>query len=78
MKANSNGSILKILKNQGLKIDASSEYEVYRALHAGFKGEDIQISGQELSENLDALLATGVFFVATSLHQLEAFGKIRK
>ena len=78
MKANSNGTILKILKEHGLKIDASSEYEVYRAIHAGFKGEDIQVSWQELSEDFGILLDTGVFFVATSLYQLEAFGKMRK
>ncbi|MDD3793741.1 MAG: diaminopimelate decarboxylase [Candidatus Gracilibacteria bacterium] len=77
MKANSNMSVLKILKNQDVKIDASSEYEVYRAIEAGFLGKDIQISGQELTEDLEGLLSTGVFFVATSLHQLEEFGKIK-
>jgi diaminopimelate decarboxylase len=34
MKANSNGNILKIFKNKGLKIDCSSDNEAYRALHA--------------------------------------------
>jgi diaminopimelate decarboxylase len=34
MKANSNKTILNIFKNLGLKIDASSEYEVYRAINA--------------------------------------------
>jgi diaminopimelate decarboxylase len=37
MKANSNLTLLKILKNQSIKIDASSEYEVQRAICAGFQ-----------------------------------------
>ncbi|MBS8121805.1 diaminopimelate decarboxylase [Candidatus Vampirococcus lugosii] len=78
MKANSNMNVLKILKDQNIKIDASSEYEVYRALSAGFLGNDIQISGQELSENFDKLINTGVFFVATSLYQLQEFGKLKR
>lgn len=77
MKANSNMSILKIFKNAWLKIDASSEYEVYRAISAWFEWENIQISGQELTEDLDKLLNTWVYFVATSLRQLEEFWKLR-
>lgn len=77
MKANSNMNILKIFKNFWLKIDASSEYEVYRAISAWFYWKDIQISGQELSEDLEKLLNTWVYFVATSLNQLESIGKIK-
>jgi len=77
MKANSNMSILNIFKNAWLKIDASSEYEVYRAISAWFLGKDIQISWQELSEDLWKLLDTWVYFVATSLRQLEEFWKLR-
>lgn len=77
MKANSNMTILKIFKEAWLKIDASSEYEVYRAIAAWFEWKDIQISGQELSEDLEQLLETWVYFVATSLRQLEEFWKLR-
>jgi len=73
MKANSNLNILNYFRKSGFKIDASSEYEVKRAIASGFKGEDISLSSQELSEDFDALLDTGVFFVATSLFQLEEF-----
>ncbi len=72
MKANSNINILKIFKNKWLKIDASSEYEAYRALNAWFNPEDIQISGQETPRNLKDLLEKWVFIVATSLKQLKA------
>ena len=78
MKANSNKTILGIFKNAWLKIDASSEYEVYRAINAWFEGKDIQISGQELSEEFEKLLSTWVYFVATSLRQLEEYWKLRK
>lgn len=77
MKANPNRSILKFFYNKGLKIDASSEFEVYRAIAAGIKAEDIQLTAQELSKNLKGLLETGVVFNATSLHQLEEFAKIK-
>lgn len=71
MKANSNLSILSFFKNNGIKIDASSEFEVYRAINAGFKWEDIQLSGQEFPKNLEKIISENVFFVATSLNQLE-------
>jgi len=76
MKANANINILKIFKNKWLKIDCSSEYEAYRALHAWFNPEDLQISWQETPENLEELLEKGVFMVATSLKQLKAIASL--
>jgi diaminopimelate decarboxylase len=32
MKANSNGNILRLFNQNGIKIDASSEYEAFRAI----------------------------------------------
>jgi len=52
MKANSNKNIVKLFANKGIGIDASSRYEVYRAIDAGVKAENISISSQELPENL--------------------------
>jgi diaminopimelate decarboxylase len=37
-------------------IDASSEYEVFRAVNAGYKYEDISISAQETPESLVFLI----------------------
>lgn len=71
MKANSNVSILSYFRKNWVKIDASSEFEVYRALNAGFKWEDIQLSGQEFPRNLEKIISENVFFVATSLNQLK-------
>lgn len=78
MKANSNLNILTYFRKNGFKIDASSEYEVKRAIASGFEGKDISLSGQELSEDFEWILDTWVFFVATSLLQLETFWKKRR
>ena len=77
MKANSNGNILKIFKNKGLKIDCSSDYEAYRALQSWFRAADIQISWQETPRDLVDILQKWVFFVATSLKQLEEVWKTK-
>ena len=77
MKANSNKNIVKLFANKGIGIDASSRYEVYRAIDAGVKAENISISSQELPENLWKLLDLGVFFTATSLNQIRQVWKIR-
>lgn len=46
MKANSNRTILKIIKDLGGKIDASSLNEAKRAIMAGFKPGDITYTTQ--------------------------------
>lgn len=76
MKANPNLNILKIFNKNWIKIDASSEYEVYRALNAWYKWKDIQLSWQEMPTNFSDLIDKKIFFVATSLNQLEEFWKL--
>ncbi|ABJ75011.1 diaminopimelate decarboxylase [Leptospira borgpetersenii] len=76
MKANSNRTILEIIKRKGIQIDASSEYEVLRAIHYGFKPEEIMLTSQELAKNLKEFVEKGVVFNACSLRQLEAFGNL--
>jgi diaminopimelate decarboxylase len=48
MKANPQKNILKIFNEEGLLIDASSDFEAMRAISAGIPAENIQISSQEL------------------------------
>ena len=74
MKANPNASILRIFDAAGMHIDASSEYEVRRAIHAGIAGEKISLSSQEVPSDIAALMALGIEYNATSLHQLENVG----
>lgn len=76
MKANPNSTILKIMRKKGIHIDASSIYEVERALVIGFKPEEIMLTSQELSPNLKSIIEKGIFYNACSLHQLEAYGKL--
>ena len=75
MKANPNAAILRILTSTGLQIDASSGYEVERAMRAGVSPEKIMVSSQSLPHNLAEIVPLGVKINATSLHHLEQFGK---
>ena len=76
MKAASNKNILKLFYKMGIRIDASSAYEVKRAMLAGIKGEDISLSSQQLPDNLEEIINAGVKYNACSLHQLECYGKL--
>lgn len=74
MKACPNANILRRFEAAGLHIDASSGYEVKRAMAAGFSPEKISLSTQELPEDFAALCGQGVLLNACSLNQLERFG----
>jgi diaminopimelate decarboxylase len=76
MKANPSVGILTLFRDLGLHVDASSDYEVERALRAGFAPSNIQLTSQMPSRNLESHVARGVLFNACSLHQLEAFGRL--
>lgn len=75
MKANPHLDILQVLREQGIKIDASSGYEAETALSAGFEPGDILLTSQQLAHNLQDLVSKGLMFNATSLRQLEAYGQ---
>lgn len=77
MKALPTAAIIQIMVDCGLHIDASSGYEVERALLAGVPAERIQLTAQELPKNLGDLLEQGIKFTACSLNQLDAYGKLR-
>lgn len=75
MKASPNAAILKLFKNRGLWIDASSGYEVRRALAAGFEPRQISLSSQELPDDFAELYEMGIEINACSLNQLERFAQ---
>lgn len=75
MKANPHSAILAALKAEGVQIDASSGYEAALALELGFNGDEVLLTSQELAHNLPDIIAKGVQFNATSLHQLEEYGR---
>lgn len=75
MKACPNASVLKIFARLGLHFDASSGFEVRRALLAGIPADRISLSSQELPGDFAELLKQGVHANACSLSQLERIGQ---
>ena len=78
MKANPSRGILRVFRELGLHVDASSDFEVERAIRAGFRPDQIQLTSQMPSRRLPEFLGKGVLFNACSLHQLEAYGQIAR
>ncbi len=76
MKALPNAAVIRILNRAGLHIDASSGYEAERAMRAGVPADQIQLTTQQLPENLQDLVRRGVIFNACSLEQLDTYGKL--
>jgi diaminopimelate decarboxylase len=74
MKACSTRTVLKVLTDAGLHIDASSGYEVDRAICACIRPELIQLTAQQVPDNLKALVEAGVLFNACSIAQIHTFG----
>ena len=60
MKACPNGSILKYFLSRGICIDASSGFEVRRAMDMGVPAEKISLSSQELPGDFAELVKMGV------------------
>lgn len=78
-KANSNIHLLKIVREEGLNVDAMSEGEIYVQLKAGFDPKQIFYIPNNVSENeLRYAIYNGVTVSVDSLSQLELFGKINR
>ncbi len=77
MKAASNAALLKIFHQLGIQIDASTGYEVHRALRAGIPAAHICLSTQELPADFAALLDLGISINACSLSQIAKIGQQR-
>ena len=52
MKALPNSTVIRILTQKGLHIDASSGYEAERAMRAGVPGPNIMLTAQQIPKNL--------------------------
>lgn len=64
LKANSSGAVLRLLRELGAGADVVSGGELFRALRAGFRGEDIIFGGVGKTEReLREALAAGVLLV---------------
>ncbi|MCP4757183.1 MAG: diaminopimelate decarboxylase [Proteobacteria bacterium] len=76
MKACSTGAVIRVLTKAGLLIDASSGHEVHRALRAGISPEHVQLTAQQVPEDLGILVEKGILFNACSIGQIDAFGRL--
>src|SRR3989441_7377609 len=73
MKANSSRAVLRLFRDLGLHVDASSDPEVERALRAGFAPGRVQLTSQAPTRRLEEFVAQGVLYNACSLHQLDRY-----
>jgi len=75
MKSCPNRAVLQLFQRMGICIDASSGYEIDRAMAAGFEPEQISLSSQEMPDNIAEFVAKGAEVNACSVEQLKKFGK---
>ncbi len=76
-KANSNLELLKIIREEGLRVDAMSPGEIFVNLKAGYKPHEIfYISNNVCKEEFLYALDAGVKISVDSISQLELFGQL--
>lgn len=76
-KANSNITLLSIIREEGLDADAMSPGEIYLLRAAGYPPERIFYVGNNVSDaEIQAVLAQNILVSVDSLSQLERFGKL--
>jgi diaminopimelate decarboxylase len=72
-------AVLKIVRDEGLWIDASSVNEVDRALLAGFKPSEIYYTGEGAVQSVYRyLVEIGVLINCTSIDQIRLLGSIKQ
>jgi diaminopimelate decarboxylase len=76
-KANGNLELLKIVRSEGLRVDAMSPGEIYVNMLAGYKPEEILFISNNVSEDeFRYAIEAGVKISVDSVSQLEMFGRI--
>jgi diaminopimelate decarboxylase len=76
-KANGNLELIKIVRSEGLRVDAMSPGEIYINKLAGYKPEEILYISNNVSEDeFRYAIDAGVKISVDSVSQLEMFGKI--
>jgi len=76
-KSNTNLSLLKIIREEGLGADAMSPGEIFVLQNAGFAPEEIFYIGNNVScEEMSYCIDRGILVSVDSLSQLEQFGQI--
>ena len=78
-KANTNLHLLKIIRDEGLLVDAMSPGEVHIELKAGFKPNDILfISNNVSAGEMQYAINRDILVSVDSLSQLDQYGKLNK
>jgi len=78
-KANSNLELIKIVRSEGLRVDAMSPGEIYINILAGYRPEEILYISNNVSEDeFRYAIQAGVKISVDSVSQLEMFGKINR
>lgn len=75
MKACPTAALLTLFRDWGLQFDASSGFEIHRAVRAGIPAGHMSLSSQEFPTDIVELVNMGIAVNACSLSQLETFGK---
>lgn len=77
MKANSNPALLQVIRSEGLKVDTMSPGEIYIAMEAGYRPDEIfYICNNVSEEEMQYAIDRGITVSVDSLQQLEQFGKL--
>ncbi len=76
-KANTNPTIMSILREEGSNVDVISPGEIMIALKAGFKPEQIMFTSTSVTnEDMKLAIEKGIMVNCDSLSQLERYGKL--
>jgi len=77
-KANSNVALLKIIREEGLAVDAMSPGEIFLNMEAGYRGDEILfIPNNVAPAEMQYAIDRGVMISVDSLAQLETFGQLK-
>jgi len=78
-KANTNVELLKIVREEGLDVDAMSPGEMYLEMKAGFPSDRIMFIGNNVSqEEFQYAVERGIYVSVDSISQLETLGKVNQ
>jgi diaminopimelate decarboxylase len=77
MKSNGNVALLKIVRSEGLRVDTMSPGEIFLAMEAGYKPEEILFIGNNVSRaEMSYAIERGILMSVDSISQLEYYGEL--
>src|SRR5213083_2261957 len=72
-KANSNMSVLKVVRDAGIDVEVNSGGELFKALRVGFRSDQIIFNGtSKTNEELDEAVRAGIYAInVDSIYEIE-------